>query len=82
VGIYYLIAWAYNGFIELGVLMNIYEKNGFTDRRDYIEQVALTYSLEYETVAHIAVFLGKSEDFDGLLSECADLAGTVVMSVC
>lgn len=24
-GIYYLIAWAYNGFIELGVLMNKYD---------------------------------------------------------
>jgi len=61
--------------------MNIYQEKGFESRKDYIEQVALTYGLNYEQVAYTAEFLGMSEDFDGLLSHCADMAGTVFMSV-
>ena len=61
--------------------MNIYQEKGFEGRKDYIEQVALTYGLDYEQVAYTAEFLGMNEDFDGLLSHCADMAGTVFMSV-
>lgn len=62
--------------------MSIYSDNGFESRKDYIEQVALTYGLDYELVKNMALMLGQSEDFNGLLSMCADMAGTVFMSVC
>ena len=61
--------------------MNIYQQRGFESRKDYIEQVALTYGLSYDQVKFTAEFLGMDEDFDGLLSTCADQAGTVFMSV-
>ena len=61
--------------------MNIYQQKGFESRKDYIEQVALTYGLDYDMVCAVAELLGSSEDFDGLLSMCADEAGTVFMSV-
>ena len=59
--------------------MNIYQQKGFEGRKDYIEQVALTYGLNYDDVAITAIMLGANEDFDGLLSSCADMAGTCFM---
>lgn len=55
--------------------MNIYQKHGFENRRDYLESLAFDFDLEPEDVFNIAGLLGPSEDFDGLVSELEDLAG-------
>lgn len=60
---------------------NIYERKGYCDRAEYLEDVADTYGLDLFTVQTVASMLGRSEDFDGLLSECADIAGTCFMNV-
>ena len=61
--------------------MTIYEEKGFESRKDYLKHVAETYGLDYVDVGHMSIMLGAEEDFDGLLSMCADMAGTVFMSV-
>ena len=61
--------------------MNIYQTKGFESRKDYLEQVSLTYGLDYDMVVQLAVFLGEDEDFDGLLAMCADEANCRVMEV-
>lgn len=61
--------------------MSIYTDRDFDSREDYLEQVAETYGLPQDTVNALADILGQDEDFDGLLSMCADEAGTVVMSI-
>jgi len=61
--------------------MNIYNEHNFASRREYIEAVALEYGLPCDKVAAIASLLGMEEDFDGLLSACADMAGTTVFQV-
>lgn len=54
--------------------MNVYQKHGFDNRRDYLESLAFDYDLDVEDVFNIAALLGPSEDFDGLLSELEDVA--------
>jgi hypothetical protein len=61
--------------------MSIYTDKGFEGRGDYLTCVADTYELPLDTVEAMADMLGAEEDFDGLLSMCADAAGTVFMSV-
>lgn len=54
--------------------MNIYQENGFANRRDYLENLALDYGMEKNEVFTIASLLGKDEDFDGLVSMLDDHA--------
>jgi hypothetical protein len=61
--------------------MNVYQNKGYANREEYLDDVAETYGIERETVECLADLLGPTEDFDGLLSECADCAGTPVMEV-
>ena len=48
--------------------MTRYEKNGYKNRKDYLEQLAEDYGLDFDLVVQLAVFLGEDEDFDGLVS--------------
>jgi len=54
--------------------MNIYQENGFANRRDYLENLALDYGIEKTEVFTIASLLGRDEDFDGLVSMLDDHA--------
>jgi len=53
---------------------NVYQKNGFKDRTDYLRDLAEQYGVDSQTVFSLADMLGESEDFDGLVSELEDLA--------
>ncbi len=54
---------------------NIYQENGYTDRKDYLECMAGDYGLPLDVVISLADVLGKSEDFDGLISALEDAEG-------
>jgi hypothetical protein len=46
---------------------SIYRKNGYKNRRDYLESLASDMDIPFELVAASADMLGPSEDFDGLV---------------
>lgn len=50
----------------------IYEENGYKNRRDYLIQMADQYDVSEDEVFILADVLGKSEDFDGLVSALED----------
>lgn len=52
--------------------MNVYQENGFKDRKEYLQSVADDFGVPYETVFDIADILGESEDFDGLIEIMQD----------
>ncbi len=54
--------------------MNIYQENGYANRRDYLENLALDYGMNKTEVFTIASLLGRDEDFDGLVSMLDDHA--------
>jgi hypothetical protein len=54
--------------------MSIYTDQGFKNRRDYLESLALEYDLPQTTVFALAGVLGSSEDFDGLVVALEDAA--------
>ena len=54
--------------------MNIYQENGYANRRDYLENLAFDYGMDKNEVFTIASLLGKDEDFDGLVSMLDDHA--------
>jgi len=51
---------------------NIYIENGYKNRRDYLENLALDMGLDREIVFSLASLLGSIEDFDGLVSSLED----------
>jgi len=51
---------------------NLYIENGYKDRRDYLENLALDMGLDREIVFSLASLLGSVEDFDGLVSSLED----------
>jgi hypothetical protein len=48
--------------------MTVYEENGYTSRKDYLECLAEDYGMEYKDVVMLANTLGAEEDFDGLVT--------------
>jgi hypothetical protein len=52
--------------------MTIYEENGFTSRKEYLESLAEDYDMDYEDVEMLAATLGETEDFDGLVTALED----------
>jgi hypothetical protein len=52
--------------------MDIYQKHGYKDRKDYLESLALEFGLPKRVVFMAANMLGKNEDFDGLLTTLED----------
>lgn len=54
--------------------MNIYQENGYTSRKDYLQSLADEYGVEYQSVVCMASLLGSSEDFDGLVCAVEDMA--------
>jgi hypothetical protein len=47
--------------------MDIYEGNGYEDRNHYLEELALDYGLDFDSVYFLAQMLGEEDDFDGLI---------------
>lgn len=54
--------------------MNIYQENGFENRKEYLESLAAEYEIDEESVFMLANLLGKSEDFDGLVTQLEDMS--------
>lgn len=54
--------------------MNIWQENGYASRKDYLQQLAAEYDVDYQSVACLASLLGSSEDFDALVSAVEDMA--------
>ncbi len=61
-------------FYPFGGPMTVYEEQGYKDRDDYLEQLALENEVDLETVRELAFLLGENEDFDGLVTSVQDLA--------
>lgn len=51
---------------------NIYQENGYENRKEYLEDLAMNYGVSSEMVFALADMLGPNEDFDGLISELED----------
>lgn len=54
--------------------MTIYQEQGYTNRKEYLEGLAEDFGLPADTVFMLASLLGESEDFDGLVCACEDAA--------
>lgn len=52
--------------------MTIYQENGYTGRADYLQYLSDYYGMDIEQVYCVADLLGKTEDFDGLVSMLED----------
>lgn len=53
-------------------MTDIYEEFGYANRKEYLKSLAADFDVPYATVAALASMLGKSEDFDGLVSALED----------
>lgn len=58
---------------------NIYQENGYKNRKDYLKSVADEYGIDLGIVYSLASVLGPNEDFDGLISEVEDLVSFDMM---
>jgi len=54
---------------------NIYQREGYKNRKDYLECMAVDYSVPLDIVYALASMLGEDEDFDGLISSLDDAEG-------
>jgi len=54
--------------------VSIYQDNGFENRREYLASLAEDFGLPFETVLNVAYMLGRSEDFDALVTTLEDMA--------
>lgn len=53
-------------------MKNIYQENGYKDRKDYLNSMAEEFDVPITVVLSIANMLGPNEDFDGLVSALED----------
>jgi hypothetical protein len=53
---------------------NIYQEQGYANRRAYLESLAEDHGVELSVVMTLADTLGPSEDFDGLIVHVEDAA--------
>ena len=54
-------------------MSNVYTRNGYKNRREYLESLAKSYGVSYMEVYGLASMLGENEDFDGLISALEDM---------
>lgn len=52
---------------------NIYQKNGYLDRQNYLTCIAVQYGVDLTIVSSMAEVLGENEDFDALISQIEEL---------
>lgn len=55
--------------------MNPYQENGYESRKHYLQCMSEDYNVPIDVVYSLASLLGKSEDFDGLVSALEDAEG-------
>jgi DNA-binding MarR family transcriptional regulator len=55
------------------IIDNVYEMNGYTDRQDYLDDLADNMGLDRSIVSALADMLGENEDFDGLVTSLQDI---------
>lgn len=55
--------------------MTIYEKHGFKNRREYLEDLSDTMGVDMQDTLMLAELLGPDEDFDGLVTMLEDHSG-------
>jgi hypothetical protein len=51
---------------------NVYQRNGYKDRKDYLQCMSEQYNVPIEVVYTVADMMGDSEAFDGLISALED----------
>jgi hypothetical protein len=56
------------------LMSNIYQEQGYANRRAYLESLAEDHGVELSVVMTLADTLGPSEDFDGLIVHVEDAA--------
>ena len=54
-------------------MKNVYQKQGFKNRKDYLRELAAENGVHDEVVFSLADMLGLNEDFDGLVCAVEDL---------
>jgi hypothetical protein len=54
--------------------MNVYQENGYKNRKEYLDELAAMNGVSKETVYMLASMLGSNEDFDGLVNSVEDAA--------
>jgi len=52
--------------------MDVYQRNGYKNRRDYLENLASNHAVPLKVVLELASVLGPEEDFDGLVTMTED----------
>jgi hypothetical protein len=55
------------------IIDNVYEMNGYTDRQEYLDDLADNMGLDRSIVSALADMLGENEDFDGLVTSLQDI---------
>lgn len=50
----------------------VYQRNGFKNRKEYLQDLADEFGLSEDLVFMAADMLGESEDFDGLINTLED----------
>ena len=60
------------GAVVINTMKNIYQENGYKDRKDYLNSMAEEFDVPITVVLSIANMLGPNEDFDGLVSALED----------
>lgn len=53
--------------------MNIYQENGYENRKHYLQSLADEYAVGEDKVFALASILGPNEDFDGLVTTLQDM---------
>jgi hypothetical protein len=51
------------------------QENGFSNLKDYLQDLSEQYAVPYSVVKESAIILGESELFDGLVSMVQDAEG-------
>ena len=52
---------------------NVYKRNGYNSREDYLDSLAEEYGVAKMAVISLAEMLGPNEDFDGLVNALEDM---------
>lgn len=56
----------------MSLYQNVYQENGFENRKEYLKFLADEYGVSLSDVLMIASTLGPNEDFDGLVTSLQD----------
>lgn len=56
----------------MSLYQNVYQENGFENRKEYLQFLADEYGVSLGDVLMIANTLGANEDFDGLVTSLQD----------